>query len=202
MVTSEIINLILTGVTIAIAIIALLQSNKQISLSNKQCLFKDRARDYVKFNGLVQLYKNNKKIVEQFAITNPYFVFQILTKDEIFEDDNFFEGKPLSPKEQKVFFGLMDDLETLATEISLLWESNISDLAKKFVYAYFFLLESLFRHNISITTKGKNNGYYEPVLKILTPNKLPDSIKQIELIYIELENQNILKQMFEQIKLK
>ena len=56
---SDVISLILSIITIIIALIALLQTKTQLRLSNKQQLFDRRLKNYTLFRDLFLLYKNN-----------------------------------------------------------------------------------------------------------------------------------------------
>lgn len=57
---SEIISISVSGISIIIALIALFQTNRQISLSNKQQLFDRRLSCYLEFNTIYSLYTANK----------------------------------------------------------------------------------------------------------------------------------------------
>jgi putative flippase GtrA len=57
---SEIISISVSVISIIIALIALFQTNRQISLSNKQQLFDRRLSRYLEFNTIYSLYTANK----------------------------------------------------------------------------------------------------------------------------------------------
>lgn len=57
---SEIISISVSVISIIIALIARFQTNRQISLSNKQQLFDRRLSCYLEFNTIYSLYTENK----------------------------------------------------------------------------------------------------------------------------------------------
>ena len=58
------IGIIFSVITSIIAIIALIQTNRQMKLSNKQQLFDRRLKIYITVHGLLELYKQNRHIFE------------------------------------------------------------------------------------------------------------------------------------------
>lgn len=199
---SEIISLILSVVTIIVAVIALFQSNKQIKVSNKQCLFEKRTQKYIKLRSLVEIYEGNRKLLE-YSDKIPEFLFQMLTKGNLFNEDNFINAKPLSQEEQNKFLDELDNYRTIALEISILWDSEESQLASNFINAYVDLLMKLFRQHIASRSKEVRNGYNEVVVQMLAKDiKLAEGIKLIEAIYNELKNKDVLNILKEQLTLK
>ena len=99
---SDILNLILSIVTISIAILALIQSNKQVKISNKQCLFKERVQGFMKFNDIVESYENERQLLSC-ANEEPYLLFVMLTKNSLLIEENFLKGNPLSKDEGDKF---------------------------------------------------------------------------------------------------
>ena len=62
---SEIINVCVSVVSIFIALLALFQTKRQITLSNKQQLFDRRLARYLEFNTIYALYTTNKNHLEK-----------------------------------------------------------------------------------------------------------------------------------------
>lgn len=200
--TSEIISLILSLATITVAVLALFISIKQIKMSNKQSLFKERVQSFIKLNGMVELYGNERKHLDK-AEEMPDFLFVLLTKNLILIEENFFVGKPLSKEEGDKFLREMENLRSVALEITLLWNTEDSKIASKFVYAYSELVMNLFKQHTVKQTLINRRGYSEEALKCLTQDiKLSESISLIETIYLKLKSDKILDLMSEQIKLK
>ena len=72
MTTENIINIITSIITClatitssVLAVVAIFQTKKQIELSNKQNLFKDRVTGYLILKGLINLYNENRKQIEE-----------------------------------------------------------------------------------------------------------------------------------------
>ena len=199
---SEIINLILSIATITVAVVALFISIKQIKMSNKRSLFKERTQKYIKLEELVMLYGGCREYLDKAAMM-PDFLFTLLTKDLLLVEDNFFVGRPLSKEESDKFLKEMENLKALALEISLLWKAKNSELASAFVNSYENLVMALFKLQVKIKTMENRRGYNEDALKILTKDvSLNEDIKIIEDIYTRLKNENILNILKEQIRLK
>ena len=60
-----IITCIGTIASIVLAVYAIYQTHKQIKQSNKQNLFNDRVKSYLIIKGLLDLYTENKKTIEE-----------------------------------------------------------------------------------------------------------------------------------------
>lgn len=65
---------LITGLT---AVIALVLTLMQIRLSNKQSLFERRLECYLKIDGLMQLYKENQKLLEAERKDEPLFAVDL-----------------------------------------------------------------------------------------------------------------------------
>ena len=80
---------IITAVT---AVIALLQTSKQIKVSNKQNLFEKRMDVLIKVTGLLKLYEENREIMlnddnkDNSVVLMVDFDFQNLTNNSYLED--------------------------------------------------------------------------------------------------------------------
>lgn len=195
------VNAILSIITIIVAVKAFNQGNKQIELSNKQCLFEKRTQKFIKLNEFVESYENNRELLK-YAEQIPEFLFQMLSKGSLL-DDKFIEEKIISNSEQEKFLKEMENYRTIALEISILWDSEESKLASNFVYAFVGLLMNLFKQYISVRSKEIRMGLHEEVIKILTKDiKLREGIELIEAIYSELKNRDALNILKEQIKVK
>ena len=57
-------NGLITLISAIVAIIALLQTHKQIKISNKQYLFDKRLSKYLLTKGLLELYKDNENLLD------------------------------------------------------------------------------------------------------------------------------------------
>ena len=199
--TNEIISLILSFLTIAIAVIALFQSSKQTKLSNKQSLFNERVNKFVKLKDLINMYQNSRELLMD-AEKMSYLLLQTMTKNTIFLDDNLYKGERLSDAEQIKFSAEMEQLLSLAEEISLLWEKEEFKLASEFVKSYVMLLLDLFKQHYLIFN-SKKGGYDQRALNILTKNlNLQQRIAQVDEIWQKINETNMLNALKDVIKLK
>lgn len=70
MTLSDMLNLILSTITIFIAALALILTYKQIKLSNKQHLFDRRLDNYLLIKDILSLYNVNKSFIDDKDIVN------------------------------------------------------------------------------------------------------------------------------------
>lgn len=69
-------NILFSIITGLAAIIALVLTFIQIRLSNKQSLFDKRLECYLKIEGLIKLYENNRKLLEINRKDEPLFAVE------------------------------------------------------------------------------------------------------------------------------
>lgn len=101
---SEIINIGVSVVSVLIALLALFQTKRQISLSNKQQLFERRLLRYLEFNTIYHLYNENKLYLKDdstFYHTNS-LIFSWLTNCSNLEEMVLALSNPLHQNEQKI----------------------------------------------------------------------------------------------------
>lgn len=128
---SEIINISVSIVSIFIALLALFQTKRQISLSNKQQLFDRRLLGYIKFNTIYTLYFANKQYLKKentFCHTND-LVFLWLTNCSDLEEMTLAVYNPLHQEEQKIFLTKYEQLKRSAIEISMIFDGDTSRIS-------------------------------------------------------------------------
>lgn len=143
-------NFWLSLITAMTAILAVVLSVKQISLSNKHHLFERRLKVYMIVSGLVCLYKENRNLIERKRKDEPQFAidheFIWLTNNTYMEAQSEAIVHPLEQPYHKDFLKKREELRRLATEIRLIFKKPINELYGKFVECY----EKLFFECINI----------------------------------------------------
>ena len=150
---SEIIRISVSVISIIIALIALFQTNRQISLSNKQQLFDRRLSRYLEFNMIYSLYTANKlqlKDDSTFYHTND-LVFSWLTNCADLEKMVLAVANPLHQNEQKTLLIKYEQLKNDAIEISMVFDSNASEIAGEFVSSFANLLKAMYQQQVYIS---------------------------------------------------
>ena len=134
---SEIISISVSVISIIIALIALFQTNRQISLSNKQQLFDRRLSRYLEFNMIYSLYTANKlqlKDDSTFYHTND-LVFSWLTNCADLEKMVLAVANPLHQNEQKTLLTKYEQLK----------------IAGEFVSSFANLLKAMYQQQVYIS---------------------------------------------------
>ena len=150
---SEIIRISVSVISIIIALIALFQTNRQISLSNKQQLFDRRLSRYLEFNMIYSLYTANKlqlKDDSTFYHTND-LVFSWLTNCADLEKMVLAVANPLHQNEQKTLLTKYEQLKNDAIEISMVFDGNAAEIAGEFVSSFANLLKAMYQQQVYIS---------------------------------------------------
>ena len=150
---SEIINISVSVVSIIIALLALFQTKKQISLSNKQQLFDRRLSCYLEFITIYSLYTENKlqlKDKSTFYHTND-LVFSWLTNCADLEKMVLAVDNPLHQKEQKILLTKYEQLKNTAIEISMVFDGDAAEIAGEFVSSFADLLKAMYQQQVYIS---------------------------------------------------
>lgn len=150
---SEIINISVSVISIIIALLALFQTNRQISLSNKQQLFDRRLSRYLEFNTIYSLYTANKlqlKDESTFYHTND-LIFSWLTNCADLEEMTLAVFYPLQQKEQKILLTKYEQLKNSAIEISMIFDGNSAKIAENFASSFADLLKAMYQQQVYIS---------------------------------------------------
>lgn len=202
MTTENIINIITSIITClatiissVLAVIAIIQTKKQIELSNKQNLFKDRVTGYLILKGLINLYKENRNQIEEEKKEGIYynceFLFYEMINNSYLEPMGEVMKSPLHNPEQKEFLKLLEDLRNNAEKMEFIFEGEVAIKIKEFMLAYAELLMELYKYRILIDKMSEYAKSY-PVVEI---NKAAEDMK-------EIDYRNRLFNCFENIKNK
>ena len=197
---------LLSGLSIFIAIRAYKQGTKQIEISNKQSLFKERTNAFLQLNSLYEIYRQNNHLLDGSGSV-PEVPFHMFTNNKFLEGAISVAYNPLSSKEQNIFLIKMEELREIALQVSLLWDVEQAKIASGFVYGYVELLCALYRQCICVDKlrKQKNINLTEAKQSIdesAQEGGLNDAIKLIAELYNRMKEKNVLNTLKEQIKLK
>ena len=203
-------------ITAIVAIIALWQTHKQIKLSNKQYLFENRIKKFTLANGLIQLYKENKSLLdyskekEDEAIIVD-FQFESLTNIGYLKDITGIIHDPKNNEEKTKFLLKLEELKQLANEIKFLFNRRQGILLNNFIYNYQNVLLELYKYQIVQNLMKENSvPSIEPKTfvdlqkdygEINHRTRLFGAIKQLEISYEELLNKNAIAKIEKEIKL-
>ena len=128
---------LITGLT---AVIALVLTLIQIRLSNKQSLFERRLECYLKIDGLMQLYKENQKLLESERKDEPIFAVDLeflwLTNNTYLEEASEAIKKPLKNPGHKKFLLKREELKKLSTEVELIFKGRAAKTISCFISDY------------------------------------------------------------------
>ena len=150
---SDIIGMIVSVISILIALLALFQTKQQISLSNKQQLFERRLARYIEFNTIYSLYTANKislKDENNFYYTND-LIFSRLTNCSDLEKMTLAVSNPLHQEEQKILLAKYEQLKNSAIEISMIFDGCIAKIAEDFISSFADLLMAMYKQQIYIS---------------------------------------------------
>lgn len=204
---SIIINTVLSVLTITVAVIALFQTHKQVNISNKQSLFKERTNAFIQLSSLMEIYGGNKSFVDD-SEEIPELTFHLLANNKMLESVVEVVYNPLKNKEQNNFLIKMEELRALSTEVSLLWECEEAIVASQFILSYVQILLNLYRQAISIsnfkkaTTRLNLSEFKKVVKESAEKTGLNKATKDIALLHSQMIEKDVLNVLKEQIKLK
>ena len=150
---SEIINIVVSVVSVGIASVALFQTKRQIALSNKQQLFDRRLSCFLELNTIYNLYAANKLYLKDentFYHTND-LIFSWLTNCSELEEMTLAVSNPLHQEEQKILLTKYERLKNSAIEISMVFEGNVAKIAGEFVSSFADLLKAMYQQQVYIS---------------------------------------------------
>lgn len=210
------IEIILSIITVIVAIIAIFQTNNQIKISNKQFLFKNRLEKYILVNSLLGLFKDNKSLINyknmkdnKPIIIDSYFVN--LTNCEYLKDitDIIYDIK--NNDKLNAFLLKLEKLRNAANEIEFLFKRKYGILLKNYIYSYQEILLELYKYQVFLNAisnekiQRSEHISYEKFQKEFEEstfrNRLFNAISKLENCYNELNKNEIIKEIEKDIKL-
>lgn len=210
---SEVANIVVSTVSAAIAIVALFQTKRQISLSNKQQLFDRRLSRYTEVNTVYSLYAANKlqlKDESVFYHTND-LIFSWLTNCADLEEMVLAVANPLHQKEQKILLTKYEKLKNAAIEISMVFDGDAAEIAGEFVSSFADLLKAMYQQQVFISNLKEQEGrdktplylenYEEKCRKMATSLGLFELRDKLEYLDGEITRQKVLDEMKNSLRL-
>lgn len=195
---NEKINIIFSCFTIAVAVITLLLTIRQIRLSNKHRLLDRRLDQYHILKELLVLYDNERT----FLIKNDY-LYQSVSNHIIFLTNTYrlnslasIIENPEGNIEKINFLSKCEELERCSLEIELFWKDKNSYLLSKFIKVYVKLLKALYHQHIIINKIKLNNKYNSDnknkyLMEWARVNLIYESIEEMESCYEKLLKNNV-----------
>ena len=210
---SEVANIVVSTVSAAIAVVALFQTKRQISLSNKQQLFDRRLSRYTEVNTIYSLYAANKlqlKDESVFYHTND-LIFSWLTNCADLEEMVLAVANPLHQKEQKILLTKYEKLKNAAIEISMVFDGDAAEIAGEFVSSFADLLKAMYQQQVFISNLKEQEGkdktplylenYEEKCRKMATSLGLFELRDKLEYLDGEITRKKVLDEMKNSLRL-
>lgn len=205
-------NFVLSIITAIVAILALIQSQYQIRVNNKQHLFDKRVENYLVIDGLMQLYRNNLSYFEEkkdkVLLAND-LSFTWLTNNSYLEEISPAIKYPLEEPYHKALLLKLENIKEVATKSSFLYKGNSGQLLRDFVMSYQELLFKIYQYQILL--KHMENNEFEPKMSLEEAQEyfneekqrteLQEAITHLKQSYDKLVKKNIEEKIKKKIRL-
>ena len=201
---------LITGLT---AVIALVLTLMQIRLSNKQSLFERRLECYLKIDGLMQLYKENQKLLETERKDEPLFAVDLeflwLTNNTYLEEASEAIKKPLENPEHKKFLVKREELKKLSAEAELIFKGRSAKTISCFISDYEQLLFKMYQYQILLNNMRNYSEQFKATLEVAQKGvnetayreKLLQAYANIKMAYLQVSQNHVMEKLKNQIKL-
>ena len=188
-------NNLFAVITVTIAIIALLQTHKQIKINNKQFLFEKRLNNYLLIKGLLELFKENEKLLDYSnrsddEIIMVDFQFINLTNNTYLKDITCIIEDTKSNIFKNNFLVKIEELKELSTKIRFVFKGKDGKLLCNFILKYQNTLMELYKYKI----------IFNLMMKDEIPRKNKPTYNQLQKEYGELEHRYRLYNAIEELK--
>lgn len=206
-------NFLLSLVTGLAAVIALVLTFKQIRLSNKQSLFNRRLECYLKIVGLMELYKENQKLLESDRKDEPIFTvednFSYITNNTYLEEVYEAIKKPLENPGHKKLLVKLEELKKLALEVDMIFKGRKKSDISFFILSYEQVLFKMYRYQIAMKELKKYTKQNPPILEVAQKEtnepqerkKLLKAYTKLKEAYLLVEKNNSMEKLKKQIQL-
>lgn len=200
-----------TTLTAIVAILALLQTERQIKLSNKQSLFDHRLNIYLKFSEMTKLYKDNLTLLTDCKCKNDIcydvdFIFIMLTNNTYLEAIGESIKHPLEQQYHINFLKKCEEMRTLAKEANYAFLNKAASSISNFINGYQELIFKIYQYQINLNKlKEKSNAENRIINNDQSENKLRkelfDAIDNLNKFYDITQDKKIKKEIEKQIRI-
>lgn len=203
-------------ITALIAIVALLQTHKQIKISNKQYLFDKRLSKYLLAKGLLELYKDNESLLDYTddpdneAIIVDY-QFINLTNNNYLKDVTCIINEPKNNEFKNNFLVKIEELKQLSNEVRFLFQNKSGLLLSNFIMKYQNVLMELYKYQIVLDLMKKDeiprknkptyNELQNEYGELKHRHRLYDAIDDLKESYHEVVSKKVINKIEKSIKL-
>lgn len=203
-------------ITAFIAIIALFQTHKQIGVNNKQFLFDKRLNKYLIARGLLELYKDNEKLLDfsKKRDNEPIIVdihFINLTNNKYLKDVASIINDPKNNEFKNNFLVKIEELKQLSNEVRFLFQNksglSLGDFIMKYqkvlmeLYNYQIILDLMKNDEIPRKNKPTYNELQKDYGELKHRYKLYRAIDDLKKSYDEVVNKKIINKIEKSITL-
>lgn len=204
-------NNIFSIITAIIAIIALWQTHKQITISNKHHLFDKRVDRFMTVNGLILLFKESKNLMDIEGydhFIDLTVLFHGLTNNIYLKDIGTIIDNTNEESIRQNFLIKLEEMKKLSIEIKFLFHGDKINIIKDFVYEYQELLRSIYKEQIILNKILKKNSEnpteFIKLQKEFGEKKHREDLyaeyEKIKLLYDAIIEKNIIKSIESQIE--
>ena len=188
-------NNLFSIITAVIAIIALFQTHVQIKTSNKQFLFDKRLDKYLLAKGLLELYKDNEKLLDYNSCPDDEAIivdyqFINLTNNNYLKDVTCIINEPKNNDFKNAFLVKTEELKGLSTEIWFLFPNKNGQLLEIFIMKYQNILMELYKYQIIL----------DLMMNDAIPRKNKSTYIELQKEYGELEHRHRLYNAINELK--
>ena len=188
-------NNLFSIITAVIAIIALFQTHVQIKISNKQFLFAKRLDKYLLAKGLLELYKDNKKLLDYNSCPDDEAIivdyqFINLTNNNYLKDVTCIINEPKNNDFKKKFLVKIEELKELSIEVKFLFSNKSGLLLENFIMKYQNVLMELYKYQI----------VSDSMMNDKIPRKNKSTYIELQKEYGELEHRHRLYNAINELK--
>lgn len=182
-------------ITIIATLIALLQTHKQIKISNKQYLFDKRLSKYLLAKGLLELYKDNESLLDYTddpddeAIIVDY-QFINLTNNNYLKDVTCIINELKNNEFKNNFLVKIEELKKLSNEVRFLFQNKNGLLLSNFIMKYQNVLMELYKYQIVLDLMKKDE----------IPRKNKPTYNELQNEYGELKHRHRLYGAIDDLK--
>lgn len=205
-------ELLLSVITVAGTIIALVQTRQQMRLSNKQALFKKRLNTYMFVKGLMELCNSNKAHFREYRddvrLSSNTIIFCFLTNNSYLKELGDAINNSSDDNYRVKLLKKLEEIKSTATRIELIFRGKKRFFCSEFVSDYGEVLWRMYQYQI-VCDKIEEEGhkrklelenlcgiYREPNYRkdvYDAMNKLVESYYKLEKVEDKIRKQIVLK---------